>query len=474
MQEKHAPNILLLVGVTLTVGIGIDIVEDVDAQGVPAWTTVAENALPLALVGAIVYASVWLRRNDRSRYKRIMMRWTAFGTGATLLFSVWVVTLQSIQGGLKPRILVIQLTAVGVISGIVVGYTTTEVETTRSTLERRRNWFQAVFENTDQATGLVEPDGTVVEVNGVATRLIGVSESSMLGEKLWETQWFRDDETAQKTVRKAIARASEGEQSQERIHLETGNRRYVVDFFTRPVFSRDDRVDVVLVGTRDVTELVEQKQQLEVINRFLRHNIRNRLAVIQMHTGALETTNKRVETAKRAIQGAVTDLTETAEVARRVNTLVQSEPDIRAEELTDSLREAVTTVEQREGVTIETEMPDRVLVGSLPSLGKFLRKLLRIVAKGDGCERLSIEVTVNDTDEAVITVTAPGWSLGDAEQAVLTDSIDIGPLQHAQGLDVWYVRSYTRLCGGRISVVDDECQVRVRLPLADQPRSGRG
>lgn len=472
MQKKHAIAVLLLIGGALTTGIGIDLLEDADAQEVPLWTTVVENALPLVLIGAIVYASVWLLGNDQGReYGERMARWTTFGGGATLFFSLWVIVLQDLQGGLKPQILVIQFTAVGAISGIAIGYMITEVKSTRGTLERRRNWFQAVFENTDQATGLVEPDGTVVEINGEVTRSIGVSEDSMLGEKLWETRWFRDDETAQSTVREAITRASEGQQFQERIELETSNRRYVVDFFTRPVFSSTDRVDVVLVGARDVTKLVEQKQQLEVMNRFLRHNIRNRLAVIQMHAGTLGTADERVETAKRAIQGAATELTETAEVARRVNTLVQSEPENEPRELTESLRKAITTVEQKE-TRVSTEMPDRVLVKSLPSLDSLMTKLLSTVA-GDDCEWLSVEVTVEETNETVVTVTASELSLGDAEQAVLTDSIEIGPLQHAQGLDVWYIRSYVRLCGGRIRVVGDENRIQVRLPLAEQPHSGR-
>ena len=466
--------IAALAGV-LTFGVGFDVVHDWYVLEIAPWIAIVENVVPFALTGTLYYAAWWATTADLDQtQRRAITTWTLAGTATMVVFSGWILGIQLVQGGLQPLILVVQLTAVGAVSGVVVGYRTAEVSGTRDSLAQQRSWFDAVFENTYLLTGLVRPDGTVTAINDTAASSIDEPRSAVVGEPLWETPWFSERADARETARRSVDRARNGEpfrgriRGRIRVHGTTQNR--LLEVTVRPVTDDDGNVDVLIVEGRDITELEQRERQLRVTNRFLRHNIRNRLTLIYGEAERIarrEVTGNDVTTAAEAITDAATELEVTASTARTVNGLVQSAPDPVVTDLAGTLIETVETVETTHpDASIIVDAPATTRVKSLPELGAAIERLITVTLTA--CtEAANPTLRINATTDGTLTIRLDGGSLSAAEQAVLHGDLEVEPLQHADGLDVWYVYWYVELSGGVIAVEDNGHVVRIQLPLAD-------
>jgi PAS domain S-box-containing protein len=130
---------------------------------------------------------------------------------------------------------------------------------------RRQRQFEAVFNNTHTLTGLMEPDGTVIEVNETALSFGGLERDDVVGKRLWDTYWVRSNEHAQSTVREAIERARKGDAFRDEIRIQGSDGDAMIDFSVRPV--TDTRGDVILLVPegRDITERKQQERKREQI-----------------------------------------------------------------------------------------------------------------------------------------------------------------------------------------------------------------
>ncbi|PSQ64747.1 MAG: hypothetical protein BRD25_03200 [Bacteroidetes bacterium QH_1_61_8] len=125
--------------------------------------------------------------------------------------------------------------------------------------ERR---YAVAFNRTHQFSGLMNPDGTLVEVNDRALRFGGLGRRDVVGKPLWETYWTQTGEASTKRLQEAIQRAAEGEfvRYERKIRGESETR--IVDFSIHPIADKEDEV-VALVGEgRDITERRKREEEL--------------------------------------------------------------------------------------------------------------------------------------------------------------------------------------------------------------------
>ena len=467
----RVPGVLAALAGVLTLGVGFDVVQDWYVLEIAPWMAVVENAVPFALTGTLYYAAWWTATTDLDpSQRRAIVRWTLAGAATMIAFSGWIVGLQLAQGDLQPLVLVVQLTAVGAVSGVIVGYRTAEVTGTRDSLTQQQSWFDAVFENTYLLTGLVRPDGTVTAINETAAASIDEPESAVVGEPLWETPWFDESAEAQETARRGVERAREGEPFRDRVRVQGATQTRLLKVAVRPVTNDDGDVDILIVEGRDVTELEQRERQLRVTNRFLRHNIRNRLTLIYGNAERItrgEVTGADATAAAEAITDAATELEVTAGTARTVNGLVQSAPDPVAVDLAETLTETVEAVETAHPDTsIIVDAPAATRVKALPEPEAAIERLITVALTA--CTAASSPtLRIDASTDGIVTIRLDDGSLPDPEQAVLRGGLEVGPLHHADGLDVWYVYWYVELSGGSIAVENDGRTIRVQLPLAD-------
>jgi PAS domain S-box-containing protein len=342
----------------------------------------------------------------------------------------------------------------------------------RNIAEQRRQQrrFEAVFDNTYQFTGLMSPDGTLLEVNQAAVEFAGRDRDELVGMDIWEAYWFQNSEAVRQTVRQAVETASDGEFFREQIPVQGSNREAVIDFSVRPVTDENGTIELLIPEGRDITRLSEREQQLEVTNRFLRHNIRNKLTTIQGYaTLVSEADADPLRSYGTAIERAATELDETAEMARDIHELIQRDPTPEPVDLADQLDQAVSAVERRyPDAELTAEIPNSLAVMGLRSLDSALAELVGTLLGGATSDQPSVKITLTrgGGETPVVQIGATGCELSAAEREVLTGEADIDQIQHAQGLGVWYVYWQVWYSGGEVSVSGDGDQIELSVPPA--------
>ncbi|SFR33897.1 PAS domain-containing sensor histidine kinase [Halogeometricum limi] len=136
--------------------------------------------------------------------------------------------------------------------------------------KQRERRFEAIFNSTYQFIGLMEPDGTLVEVNEAALAFSGLDREAVVGKPLWEApSWQVDDETPRE-LQAAVERAAAGEFVRYDVDVRGTDGTATIDFSIRPV--TDDAGDVVLLVPegRDISELKRREQELRQSREFLR------------------------------------------------------------------------------------------------------------------------------------------------------------------------------------------------------------
>ena len=229
---------------------------------------------------------------------------------------------------------------------------------------------------------------------------------------------------------------------------------------------RRDR-DGTVVGTNslyvDVTALKRRNQQLSVLNRILRHNLRNDLMAIhaQVET-AIEhaddgTADRLADAAERA-EG----LLSTAEVSTRVRRIV-GDTEVERRRLDDTLRRLADRAREAYPDATVAVSADPAAAMATRSVDAALWELFENACEHAG-DAPHVDASVRcDGTETTVTIVDDGPGIPEHEHQVLTDSEET-PLEHASGLGLWLVYWVAEASGGDIAFdADDGTTVTVTL-----------
>ena len=189
---------------------------------------------------------------------------------------------------------------------------------------------------------------------------------------------------------------------------------------------------------RHEVELTRRNNLVNVLNRVLRHNLRNDMTVVRGRTRMIGDSlpgDTNVGIVLRKIDGII----ELCEKAGAIEDIVGEESTRRATDVDDLVRRVTETVgRQFPSASITVAGDTDVVTGTLPSLERALRELIENAAKHSGDEP-AVEVTVEAAPDLVeITIADDGPGLTEQEQRVLRNETD-RPLEHGSGLGLWLV-----------------------------------
>jgi adenylate cyclase len=87
----------------------------------------------------------------------------------------------------------------------------TEITATDPRQHYREKIARVTLDSMVQFVGLLDAQGTVLEINKVALDAVGVKLADVEGKPFWTTFWWQVSEEANRGIRDAIARAARGE-----------------------------------------------------------------------------------------------------------------------------------------------------------------------------------------------------------------------------------------------------------------------
>ena len=124
-------------------------------------------------------------------------------------------------------------------------------------LRESERMVRAIFDSTFQFTGIVSPEGILLDANRTALDFVGVSLSAVVNRPFWDGPWWNDDKEKVERLRQAIHDAAGGAF----VRYEAGFRgangsRVFTDFSLKPVRSSDGTVRMLVAEARDITERV--------------------------------------------------------------------------------------------------------------------------------------------------------------------------------------------------------------------------
>lgn len=350
----------------------------------------------------------------------------------------------------------------------------TELEQTREELRDERDRFSYLFNNLPDAvveTEFTDDDDPLVRsVNPAFTDVFGLDRRTVLDGDLNEYVLPPNDE-AQREADQLDEQGAEGEAVQAEIRRRTADG--FRDFLFRGVpYRRDDgRVWSFGIYT-DITEQKERERRLEVLNRVLRHNLRNDLTVV---LGLADELRERTddETHRDLLERLLRKAEQIASLSDRARQIERSvrreDADTSPLDVTESAESVARQYATEYATPIDISVPETPVMAADGRLGRVVGELIENSLEHAG-EAPTVSVTVDPSPETVsVTVTDDGPGIPDHELDVLTGNEPITQLSHGSGLGLWLVIWVTESYGGTVRFENTAggASVTLTLPRTD-------
>lgn len=112
-----------------------------------------------------------------------------------------------------------------------------------------------VIDNMLNFVGVLDPEGTVIEVNQTALDLAGLSRKDVIGKPFWECHWWNYDPQLVEQLKQAIADAQAGVTVRCDAAVQATQGGVIdIDFMLRPVFDEQGQLSHLIPSGVDITE----------------------------------------------------------------------------------------------------------------------------------------------------------------------------------------------------------------------------
>jgi PAS domain S-box-containing protein len=314
-------------------------------------------------------------------------------------------------------------------------------------------------------------------VSPTVEEFLGYTANELDGEP---TSVVIPDDQTNELAREYLDEVADGEALQVRdFPLENSDGQTVhADIRIVPIYDpntpEDEKTPDDIIGAqsmvRDATERRRREGLISVINRVLRHNVRNELSVINGYAEMLAA-DLDGDAASKADQIVKTGnrLLDLSESAREIEANRDQSPDLEPVDIVPVIEESVQQLRQRyPDASVEIDTPETAFAESLPRVETALWELLDNAAKHGG-EHPSVEVEVKETDDQIlVTISDSGPGIPESELEVLETGSE-EQLIHGQGLGLWLADWLVRNLDGEIEFPQDTQMTRVTVRLPTPP-----
>jgi PAS domain S-box-containing protein len=340
--------------------------------------------------------------------------------------------------------------------------------------ERRLRIFREALTEAGVGLAMYGESGRFEYVNDHYAQLLGRPRDEIETAPVWEAF----GELSRQTFDSYWGSFALGEtRTEETEHRRDDGSTVSVETITTAVEVEGTRHHILTVW--DITERRERQQQSEVLQRLIRHNLRNDLTVILGHSQMLESD---LDGSNR--ESAAT-INETATNLRGLTETVQDAQDVIGREtvrkpvdVVELLEDEIAGIRSESAVTVETDLPQsRFVLADVP-LRQAFRQLFANAVEHSDEDVPTVWVRVTDAADRSgwvdIEIADDGPGIPEYEVDTLTAGEETS-LQHGSGIGLWVIYWAVTRYGGDLEFETREgggSLVRIRLPAATPPEDG--
>lgn len=222
------------------------------------------------------------------------------------------------------------------------------------------------------------------------------------------------------------------------------------------------------------------RERNTVLNRVLRHNLRNDVNVIQ---GRVTLIDRQLDTQfehTEVIQDKIRDILRMSEQSRAIEQVIGSgESDPHPIDLTPVIQDRLETISGRyPNARIDTILPDEAWALADEMIDTVIGNLVEnAIEHNNGTPHVTVEVfTVPDANNVCIQVADDGPGIPSFELEVIAEGTETA-LQHGSGMGLWLVKWFVESYNGELSIESTDAGSLATITLqqarspTDSPRS---
>ena len=329
--------------------------------------------------------------------------------------------------------------------------------------ERTLQRYEWAIRGATDLIAAVDRDGQYLFANPQYRTYHGIDREDMTGLFLADVL----DEDVHERVVPRVERALAGETVEYRItrpHPARGARTLDAQYYP---LEDDGEISGVVAVFRDVTETDERTRQLRVVDRVLRHNLRNELTVVRGLAKGIEdgTTGTAAEDAVRIVD-CVDALLSTSEKSRRITTVLSERPTVEPIDVAEVVRTVARSLAERyPAASVDVTAPETATVSAVAPLEEAIDELaVNAVVHNDDEPHLRLAVE-SAGDDVRVRIVDDGPGIPAMDRAVLEDGEETDHVYHGSGLGLWLVHWIVRRSGGTATVTDVDPGTEVTITL---------
>lgn len=341
--------------------------------------------------------------------------------------------------------------------------------TERRQREQELAEYKTVFETVFDRVYVLDGEGTIELANEPFASLVDTTSEQIEGAHAEDVFGVDGYEKIESVVEDVQHSAKQHGGAELTLRDENGNE---IPCETYVSMLPDDRDGGCVGVVRDISERVQREQQVAVLDRVLRHNLRNDLTVV---LGRAELLADRIQDPEaremlETVEKRCNRLMEFAEKARRAqrvldHALSKQTTTVRIPEIIDRVETRID--EAHPEATIQTDLPEELTARVPRTVNIALTDLAKNAVEHNDRTEPTVEIEVQqDADSVEIAVADDGPGIPQNELDVLTNGTET-PLKHGSGIGFWLVHWIVDQYGGELSVDERSPRgsvVRMELP----------
>jgi len=334
-------------------------------------------------------------------------------------------------------------------------------------------------------------DEALIYANEEFRRLTGLESDDILGHNARMLQTDATDPEPIARLRRAIDAGEEA--SVVLLNRRSDGRKWYNALDISPIRGPDGEITHYLGFQRDVTDSVSREQRLTVLDRVLRHNIRNRLNVVLGYAEQVDHALAEIEAdttngpGESDAQSAVADVdairadvdrirTAAADILDLSDSARQFREDVAVDGETDAVDATAVVVDAASALAAEADEAEvcvstpaePVLVAGAAPLSLVVEELLSNALEHVVDPTVHVSLSLDDGD-AVLRIADNGTGITPDSRAPLDSGAET-PTEHGQGVGLWLVRWTIDAVGGTADYeegTDGGAVVIARFPTVD-------